>query len=121
MATITPTEIDGFDTGNVKVKIIHWDKITEADTPAAYSVSGFIDKSIDINGTFGGGTIAIHGANHPTAPVYSVLTDPNDVAITAIGADKIKIALQYTSWIKPIRTGGSSMDVDITMLLYNLT
>ncbi len=120
MATITPTVVTRFDTGTVRGKVIHWDKITEADTPVAYDVSGFTDKSVDINGSFGGGTIAIHGANHPTAPIYSVLTDPADADITAIGADKIKIVLQHTSLIKPIRTGGSSMDVDITMLLYNL-
>jgi hypothetical protein len=121
MATITPTVIKNFDTGTIRGKIVHWDLITEADTPAAYEVSGFADKSIDINGTFGGGTIAIHGANHPTSAVYSVLTDPNDGDITLIGADKIKVALQHTSWIKPIRTGGAGMDVDITMLLYNST
>ena len=120
MATIIPTVITSFDTGKVRGKVIHWDNITEADTPAAYDVSGFVDKSVDINGTFGGGTFAIHGANHPTAPIYSVLTDPNDGDITAIAADKIKIVLQHTSLIKPIRTGGAGMDVDITMLLYNL-
>jgi len=119
MALIQPDLIHEFFHGSVQGRVVHWDKIAVGDTCAPYECIGFTDKDIDINGTPNGGTIAIHGANHSTVPVYSVLKDNADNGITAIGADGHFTVVNHVYWAKPILTGGGgSTDFDVTMILY---
>ncbi len=101
-------------------RVVTWDNIALGDTCEPFKVVGYVDKSVDINGTFSGsGTISIQGANHPTVPVYSKLTDAFDTAIDAIAADEVKVVMQHTYWIKPVlASGDGSTDINVDMLLY---
>jgi hypothetical protein len=119
MSIIMPEVIKEYATGSIQGRLVEWSGITENDTCAAYEVIGFADKSIDINGSFGGGSFAIHGANRHENPVFSVISDADGNDITGVGVNRIRVLQQHTYWVKPVRTGGTSMDVDITLLIYN--
>ncbi len=119
MAVIPAELIDEFYPGSVQGRVIHWDNIGQGDTCEPYEVIGFADKDVDINGTDNGGTIAIHEANHPTDPVYSVVKDNANDEITG-KVDSHYTVVNHCYSIKPILTGGGgSTDFDITLILYN--
>ncbi len=119
MALIQPEQIGKFNLGPVQGRIIHWDNIKQGDTCETYDVIGFADKDFDINCTANGGTIAIHGANHPTVPVYSAVKDNANDAITGITSGHYT-AVNHVYFVKPILTGGGgSTDFNVTMILYN--
>jgi len=116
---VSPTSVFQQSYGGMDVRIVEWNNIANGDTCAPFDCTAYPDKSIDLHGTYDTGTIAIHGSNHPTTPVYSVLTDAFDTALTALAANEVKVVMQHTALIKPVLTGGgASTDLDITMLLY---
>ncbi len=99
-----------------QIAIIKWETVTEADTIVAYKPrTGWIghDNTVQIVGSFGGGTIAIKGSLDPddVIPAQQLhKTDLTDLSFTAVGIFGINEAVVR---ILPVRTGGSSMDVDI--------
>ncbi len=117
---VIPFEVTKQNVGPSQVgRIISWIGIGQGDTCTPYKVAGYVDKSVDINGTFSGsGSIGMHGANHPTSPVYSALTDAFDTTI-AVTSDEVKVIMQHTFLIKPvIASGDGSTDINVSMLLY---
>lgn len=98
---------------------ITWAHVTEADDCAAFGAANganlaeYDDRSVQVSGAFGGGSIALHGSND--GENFAILSDPTGVALS-ISAEKIRGVLEYVHAVKPVRTGGSSMDVTITLL-----
>lgn len=82
-----------------------WETITESDTPDAVAVSGG-KYSASVIGTFGGGSIEFQWS-----PVNSNFhsIDSVNLSFSADGLWNMEVARGF---IKPVRTGGSSMDVD---------
>lgn len=107
-ATRLDREFDG-------VQLI-WSAVTEGDTPLSQVLVGQkgINGSIQVNGTFGGMTMALHGSNDDTN--YFVLKDlqGNDISFTAAGLKDFTAACAF---IKPVRTGGTSASLTVTVIM----
>lgn len=89
-----------------------WSTFTENDTGAAALMPHFPDKSVQVAGTFGGGTFLIEGSNDGTN--YATLHDPqgNSLSFTAAG---IKMVAENSRYIRPRATAGSSASVTIAI------
>lgn len=102
--------------GQTGVKCFTW-TITENDTPVAITgLADYPDKTIQVSGTFGGTSIDIQGACRVTSPAYISLTDPQGNALNAITTARIEAIEENVDAIKPVRTGGASTSVVITLL-----
>lgn len=97
------TNCNWFQNENRTVTLI-WSGMTEADTGAPADVSAYPDRSVQVVGTFGGGTIRIEGSNDGTN--YSVLHDPqgNALDITVAG---MRLIAENPKLIRPRATAGS--------------
>lgn len=93
-----------------------WTPVTENDAPVSKSVVGQkgINGSIQVNGTFGGMTMALHGSNNDIN--YFVLKDlqGNDLSFTAAGLKDFTTACAF---LKPVRTGGTSASLTVTVIM----
>lgn len=113
MATIAPTvTLVGNQDGSIKR--FTWTPVTENDTCAAVSCPGLADKSIQVFGTFGSATVALHGSNDG-GTTFAALNIPAGTAI-GITAAGIKAVLENTEQIKPVITGGTSQSLTIVVL-----
>lgn len=113
MAVIAPTiSLIGARDGSAKRVV--WTPVTEADTCTPVSMPELSDKSVQVLGTFGGSTTAVHGSNDG-GTTYAALNDPTGTAI-AITSAKIKAVLENTEYVKPVVTGGSSQSLSIAMV-----
>lgn len=94
-----------------------WETITTtntAGTPLAYPAHA--DRSVQVVGTFGGGTLTMQGSNDG-GTTWASLTDPqgNAVAFTAVGIEQIT---ELTALIRPSLSGGDgTTDLDVYVLL----
>jgi len=79
------------------------------DTFVPIISASLVDHSIQVEGTFGAGTIVqIQGSNDAistTTGNYHALTDPYSSTIN-IGSAQIRQTTEITSWIKPSITAG---------------
>lgn len=85
-----------------------WETITEADTP----VTQFVEAgkyTVTVRGTFGSGSIEIQ---YSDAAGSEASVDATNLTFSANGSYNIEIGSGY---ILPVRTGGSSMDVDVVL------
>lgn len=114
MAVISPTQITTPFDG--PIKIYKWASLTEADTAAAINNPRFNDKTIQVVGTFGGGTIDIEGSVIFASPTFAVLTDPQGSAASFTGAG-IKTVLQNVYWLRPNVSAGTGVSVDVYLLV----
>lgn len=117
MAEIVPTITEiGRGAGNC-IRAV-WTPVTENDTCRALYYPNFNDKSVQVLGTFGGATIAVHGSNDG-GTTYAALNDPTGTAI-GITSAKIKAVLENTEFVKPVISGGSSQSVTIAMMIHQI-
>lgn len=91
---------------------VQWTPVTEADTCASVTLSNYSDRSIQVTGTFGGGSVACQGSNDGTN--FAALTDPGQttIAITTAGIKQVTEASILT---RPNVTGGTGQSLTITM------
>lgn len=85
-----------------------WSPITESDTPAAVQVDGG-RYNVAVEGTFGTGSIELKHSVGGTA-YHSI--DATNLNFSADGTYNIEVGACY---LKPVRTGGSSMSVAVTL------
>ena len=94
-----------------------WLAISESDTPDNLDdgdgAVAFADKTVQVDGTFGTGTVTIEGSNDGVS--FFGLKDPNGTAISFTAAGMAAI-LENPRYIKPVITGatGASINVRIT-------
>jgi len=84
--------------------MITWPSLANGDDGGPVGGSGWADKSVQVEGTFGGGgTVVLEGSNDGTN--YRTLNDPFGVPLsfTAAGIHAITEATRY---IRPRVTGG---------------
>lgn len=84
---------------------VKWELITENDTPTSQKVPGG-KYMCSVQGTFGGGSVEFQFSKTDTD--YRSI-DVTNLTFSAAGDYNVEIGEGY---IKPVRTGGSSMDVD---------
>lgn len=83
---------------------VQWPNIASGDTCIEYEgFSDYSDRSVQMEGTFGGATISIVGTND--GDNYQTLTDPSATAITGNTA-KLRQILEYVWKVKPAISGG---------------
>lgn len=114
MATIDAVLVPSTDKKFLRVK---WEAITDTDdVGAAVALGNFRDRSVQVFGDFGtGGTVVIEGSNDG-GTTYSTLTDPqgNALSFTAAGLEAIT---EVVGHIRPRKTAGTTVDVDVHMFL----
>ena len=94
--------------------IVVWSGVTEADDMlAAQGLSEHADRSVEVSGSLGGATVTIQGSNGGSA--YFTLNDPLGNALS-FAANGLKAILEYAEYIKPVRTGGSSASINVTLI-----
>ena len=112
MANIFPKEI----VREHGVSVYKWETITENDVGIAVRAPNRSDKSVHVTGTFGSGNIPIEGSNLQDSPVYVTLNDQSDnaLALTAAGISSIA---ENTLWIRPGTPTGTTVDIDVYILM----
>lgn len=83
-------------------------------TPASIDMPEYADRSVQVFGTFGGGTVVIEGSNDGTN--WETLTDPQGNALS-ITARRIEQIQELTAFIRPRITAGTGVNLEITFLL----
>lgn len=116
MANIIPTDKDVSPAQDGSARELIWTPVTEADVCIPVKYPKHSDKSIQVLGTFGGATVALHGSND-AGVTYAPLNTPASAAI-GINAAGIKAVLENTEFIKPVATGGTGQSLTIAMLLH---
>lgn len=111
MATISPAL-----TVVSEVAKVTWTPITSADTAAAFTVGGEGADlaSVQITGTFGGATIALHGSNDGTNYVALKDITGSAISMTSAGLVDCRVAALY---IKPVVTGGAGYTFTVTVVM----
>lgn len=98
---------------------VEWLAVSETDT---FGIAGpelgipmFSDKSVQFDGSFGGGTFTIEGSNDGTS--FFGLNDPSSTAIshTTAGLDQI---LENPSHIRPKRVSGTSVSINVRLVMH---
>jgi hypothetical protein len=76
-----------------------WTALTGTDTGQAEAAPQYPTKTVQVFGTFGGGTVLIEGSNDG-GTTWVTLTDPqgNALSFTAAGAEKVQ---EITQLIRP--------------------
>lgn len=85
-----------------------WETITQADTAVTQLCNGG-KYTVTVRGTFGGGSIEI---KYSDISGSEASIDATNLTFSAAGSYNIEIGRGY---ILPVRTGGSSMDVDVKL------
>lgn len=95
---------------------VKWTDVTEATTCDAFIPNGLLGimSSVQVAGTFGGGTVVMQQSNDGTN--WSTIKDRsgNDVSVTAAGMAEYSVASRY---VRPAVTSGASVSVDITLIM----
>ena len=112
MADITPTVRQI----SPSIRSITWSAVTSADPGVAFQAPYAMSAvaAVQIDGTFGGATVTLAGSNDDVT--YFTLKDlsGNDVSATAAALVDLSTAALY---IKPVVTGGTAEDIDVTMVV----
>jgi hypothetical protein len=119
MAVISPnfTSISG-PNGGTDALIIKWGPIGDADTCAPVQRPDLADRTVQVEGTFAGATVAVQGSNDSTTGLDGNFRDLNDPVGVALHftAQAIKQTMEATLWIKPSTSGGSGSSLTVTAM-----
>lgn len=114
MATITPV-VTYAPNGHRQMVQVVWGPMASGDVGAPVELPGYSDRSVQIEATFGDGTITLQGSDQETPTSYHPLTDPqgNDIAKTAADLEQVT---EVTRWTRPNFSGttGSAATVILT-------
>jgi len=113
MATITASVTKVGDGGVYDVYLATWTAIGNADTGTSVAMSSAADRSVQIEGTFGGATITVQGSNDGTN--WQTLTDPQGNAISTTAA-KLEQIEELTRYVRVISSGGTGTNVNVNMV-----
>lgn len=111
MASITPIEIQQTQSGG-RGLINTWETLTAGDDGEPVLRIEFVDRSVQVIGTFGGATILIQGSNDGVN--YYTLNDLQGNALTFSVAG-LKGVAEPTKYIKPVVSGGATVDIDVIL------
>jgi len=101
MATRVPTITYG-PNGHRQCVLVEWAALASGDDGTPVEIPGWADRSVQIQATFGDGTITLQGSNDGTN--YHPLTDPqgNDIAKTANDLEQV---IELPRYIRPLFSG----------------
>jgi len=110
MATANPTVNHKAD--NVAVFTWNLTDANDVGAPIPEGYSAYSDRSVQVYGTFGGGTVTWQGTNDPTPDNWVGLSTVASAAATFAAAG-IKQILESTLLARPSIAGGTSQDVTV--------
>lgn len=115
MATIMPmfTKIRG-PAGGIDAVVATWAGLTSSgDVGAALQRLDLVDRSVQMYGTWGGGTVVWEGSNDGVN--YSTLNNPFGAAIS-LSANGLMQVTEATAWVRPHCTADTAgVTVTVTM------
>ena len=119
MATITPVRISTPYEGS-GVDIWKWTGLTENDTASPVICGPYPDKSVQLEGAFGG-NLLIEGSINPdqAAAAYRTLNDPQGNPLSGISAAKMETVLEHCYLIRPSAGAGVGA-TDVWLFLSNV-
>ena len=87
--------------------------LNDGDDGVPLEAVEFADRSVQVSGTFGGGTIRIEGSNNGAS--YDPLTDPqgNDLNLSS---SKVEMITEVTRFLRPRVTAGTGVAVTVSVL-----
>ena len=114
MATITPT-ITYAPNGQRQLVAVEWAGLASGDVGAPVELGGWPDRSVQIQATFGDGTMTLQGCNEATPTNWHALTDPqgNDIAKTAADLEAVT---ENTRHIRPSFSGTTGTAATVTVV-----
>lgn len=94
-------------------RTVVWSGLATGDQGTPFEMPTFSDRSVQVQGTFGGCTVTIEGSNDGTN--WHALNDPqgNPLAFTAA---KVEQVMEVTRFIRPNVTAGAGTGMVITMI-----
>lgn len=112
MAVVAPT-ITELEPRDGSVRLYSWAMVTLNDTGAPIPFAQWADRSVQFNGTWGGGTIVWEGSNDGTN--YETLNDAQGSAISKT-ANALEQVVEITQFARPKVTTGVT-GVTVTCLV----
>lgn len=76
------------------------------------------DKSVQVEGTFGGATVLLQGSNDGTN--WRTLTDAANAALSFSSAG-LKAVTEHTRYIRPLSSGGTGSAITVTVFMRGQT
>lgn len=115
MATNTAVVTHLADGGVFDVYLATWTALGNADTGTSVLLSSASDRSVQVEGTFGGATVTVQGSNDGTN--WQTLTDPQGSALTWTSANRLEQIEEITRYVRVITSGGTGTNINVNMLL----
>lgn len=113
---VNPTIKDVSPEGDGSCMLVQWAAVANTNTCSPVSLPKHNDRSIQVEGTFGGATVTLGGSNDGTN--YESLSSPANTAIS-LTATGIKAVLENALFHAPlISGGGGTQALTITMLFH---
>jgi hypothetical protein len=109
---MTTPYVDSLEGQATKYNVRQW-TFTASDTGQALSMPTFGDRTIQLAGTFGGGTCIIQGSIDGVN--WETLTDPLGNLLSFTSND-IATITEATRFIRPILSGASGPNLLVTLL-----
>lgn len=108
MATVDYTNLPSTTLALHRVK---WAALGGSDVGAKVGMADFQDRTVQVFGTFGSGTVVIQGSNDD-GTTWATLTDPlgNALSFTSAGMKQITELPQF---IRPSVSGGTNSAIDV--------
>ena len=112
MATVSATYPQTYED---QVGVAIWTPLTSTNTDGSpFSRVKWADKTVQITGTFGTGTVVIQGSNDGSN--WATLKDPSNTAISTTSA-AIRAILENPLYIRPLVTGGDgTTSITVTLV-----
>lgn len=105
-AGVAPNQMIG------ECRTVTWANLTEADTGDAVSFAEFADRSIQVHGTFGGGTLVVEVSNDGTN--WFTANDPQGNALSFTSA-RFEAIQEASAFIRVRPTTGTGVSLTAVM------
>jgi pyruvate/2-oxoacid:ferredoxin oxidoreductase alpha subunit len=86
-----------------EISLTTWDSVAAGDTCTAFVLSVYSDRVVQVEGVFGGASVALQGSNDGVN--YHTLTDPQGNALS-FAAGGLETVMELPYYIKPLLSGG---------------
>lgn len=113
MSTIEHTR--NIKTDNSRAFIAAWENLQVGDEGQALAFSQYADKSVQVIGDFGGGSVVMEGSNN-NGVTWAALSDPQGNPLS-VSVPKLEQILEIAQLIRPRIVGGTATDVSVYLLV----
>lgn len=102
-------------TGDGSTKLYTYTGLSEEDvTPPVIESPEWGDRSIQVAGTFNGGTVSFQGSNDGIT--WATLNDPQGNALT-FTASRIEQLLEIALYMRAVVTAGTGLNINVNVLM----